>query len=40
MNSENHAVVLEALDKVMEEYQLSDSSEALIKLANIYLGNI
>jgi hypothetical protein len=38
LNTEKHKVVIKALNKIINEYNLSDSSEALFKLAQLYLN--
>lgn len=37
LNPEQHAVVLRALDDIVERFGLTDSSQALFKLATLYL---
>ena len=37
LNPEQHAVVLRALDDIMERFGLTDSSQALFRLATLYL---
>jgi hypothetical protein len=39
LSSEKHKVIIIALNKIINDYNLSDSSEALFKLAQLYLDN-
>jgi ParB-like chromosome segregation protein Spo0J len=39
LSIENHKIVTNALDRITKEFHVSDSSEALVKLAEFYLEN-